>query len=124
MKYKGHMYKWEKPFGHVRHHWELRSQHGGVHFHVSIVENYDDSAGLELHSIYPQGDDAPDHINCPITGGRCWHDGTSLYATETLWPMIKHDLSKGDHEAIFRLLEREAKRLEEYSPNYQPGDRE
>jgi hypothetical protein len=120
MKYTGHLYKYEKPFGYPRHHWELRSQHGGVHFHVSVVKDYDPSAGLELHSIYPKNDDAPDHINCPITGGRCWHDGTSLYAMETLWPMIKVYLEKGDHDSIFQILEHEAKRLEEYSPNYKP----
>jgi hypothetical protein len=121
MKYTGHLYKWEKSFGHVRHHWELRSKHGGVHFHVSEVEGYSTTAGLEFHSIYPRGDDAPSHVNCPITGGRCWHDGTSLYATETLWPMIKHDLATGNHDAIFKLLEHESRRLEECAPDHKPS---
>lgn len=78
--------------------------------------------GLELHSIYPKGDDAPDHIDCPLTGGRCWHDGTSLYASETLWPHIQPYLRDGDHETIFKILEREAKKLEEYAPNYKSED--
>jgi hypothetical protein len=117
MKYAGHLYKWSKPFNHVNHHWELRSVHGAVHFHVS-----GDHAGLEMHSIYPHGDDAPHHVNCPLTGGRCWHDGTSLYATETLWPMIQPYLKSGEHEKIFSILETEAERLAEYAPNYQPKE--
>src|SRR3546814_5446238 len=47
-------------------------------------------------------------INCWLIGGRCWHDGTSLYATDTLWPMIEAMLRTGDHETIFRVLEQEA----------------
>jgi hypothetical protein len=115
-EFNGHLYKWSKPFGSVNHHWELRSAHGGVHFHVTLSEKYAACAGLELHSVYPRGTDAPDHIDCPVTGGRCWHDGTSLYATETLWPMVETYLKGGNHEAIFRMLEEEARKLEEYAP--------
>ena len=107
MKYLGHRYEYTNGFGYPRHHWELRSAHGAIHFHISIVNTHPPSAGLEFHSIYPRGDDAPDHVNCPLTGGRCWHDGTSLYATDTLWPIIKVYLSKGDHESVFRILEHE-----------------
>lgn len=121
MKYAGHLYKWSKPFNSIYHHWELRTVHGGIHFHVSI-HNESVTAGLEFHSIYPQGDNAPSHIDCPITGGRCWHDGTSLYAMETLWPLVEPYLRHGDHETIFQILEGEAKRLQEYSPTYVRGD--
>lgn len=109
-KYNGHIYKWSKPFGHVSHQWELRSEHGGVHFHISVVpDSQHQSAGLEFHRVV--GDGAPDHIDCFLTGGRCWHDGTSMYATDFLWPTIKMYLEDGDHEAVFRTLEREAEKL-------------
>lgn len=113
MKYRHHKYTWTKPFGNVYHQWELVGPVGAVHFHVCISEKNDwpPSCGLEFHHTEACGwhtDEAPHHLNCPLTGGRCWHDGTSLYATETLWPRIKDWLNAGDHEAIFRLLEREA----------------
>ena len=53
-------------------------------------------------------DDAPSHLSCWLLKGNCWHDGTSLYAIETLWPMIKPLLAASDHEQIFRTLETEA----------------
>ena len=117
MKYTGHTYKWTKMFDSVHHHWELRSAHGGIHFHASVFKG-NPVCGLEFHSIYPRGEDAPDHIDCPVTGGRCWHEGTSLYAMETLWPMIEPYLKHGEHEQIFSILEHEAKSLEKYSPNH------
>lgn len=117
-KFRHQKYTYSNPFGNPRHHWEVVGAHGGVHFHVTIVKGSDASAGLEFHSIYPRGEDAPDHINCPLTGGRCWHDGTSLYASETLWPMIEASLRAGAHEEVFRILEHEAKRLEKYKPAY------
>lgn len=106
-KFRGHEYRWSKPFTSVRHHWELRSGAGGIHFHVSLTHGYPPSAGLEFHSVTQRGNVAPDHINCPITGGRCWHDGTSLYASEHVWPLVEGYLKDGDHEKIFAILEAE-----------------
>lgn len=110
MQFAGHLYRWTKQFDSIQHHWELRSVHGGIHYYASLYKGQP-ACGLERHSIYPVRDHAPDHINCPITGGRCWHDGTSLYASETLWPRIEPLLRAGDHEAIFQILEREALEL-------------
>ena len=45
--------------------------------------------------------------DCPLTGGQCWHDGTSMYARETVWPRAEIYLRNGDHDGIFRMLERE-----------------
>ena len=92
--------------------WELRGPDGGVHFHVSIPRNpeYSVSAGLEIHRCAPaeyQVGSAPHHIDCPVTGGRCWHDGTSLYAIETLWPRFEFYYRGSDHDAAFRDLEHE-----------------
>lgn len=111
MRFRAHKYTLTHPFMSTRHHWEVVGPIGGVHFHVSIMdddEKYPDpSAGLEFHHAFDptRGQEAPHHLDCPVTGGRCWHDGTSLYASETLWPVIKCDLQGGDHRAIFRILE-------------------
>lgn len=113
--FKGHTYTWCKPFTRIRHQWELRSAHGGITFWAMDI-SVSPTCGLELHSIYQQGENPPDHINCPVTGGRCWHDGTSMYATDALWPLIEPYLKDGDHETIFRILEREAEKLKEYRP--------
>jgi hypothetical protein len=69
-RYKGHQYRWTKPFNYVSHHWELRSVHGGIHFSAQVV-NGNPCCGLEFHSIYPRGGMAPDHITCEmLTRGR------------------------------------------------------
>jgi hypothetical protein len=121
-KFAGHKYQWTMPFTSVRHHWELRGPRGGIHFHVSIQNDskYDPSCGLEFHHCFDPtgGKTAPHHVNCPVTGGQCWHDGTSLYASEYVWPLVEHYLRDGDHPAVFRILERE------YEKHFERGDDE
>jgi len=78
-----------------RHNYEVICNKGAINFHwVDYLDRKDipDNAGLEIHYRIPpeyMEDRAPTHIDCQLTGGWCWHDGTSLYATETLLPMIK-----------------------------------
>lgn len=103
IKYKHHKYTWTNRFNTVRHNWELVGPNGALNLHVSITDPYDPSCGLEFHHL--SGEGAPDHINCPYTGGRCWHDGTSLYASETVWPVVKSYLQHNNHELIFHYLE-------------------
>lgn len=108
MKYRHHKYTWSNPFTSVRHNWEFVGPVGAVNFHVSLTPGYPDSAGLEFHHTAAcnyRPNTAPDHVNCPLTGGQCWHDGTSLYASETVWPAVQAMLRSGNHEAIFRYLE-------------------
>ena len=124
-RYRHHKYTWSKPFNAVYHDWSLTCADGGLNFHVSIYED-SPSCGLKIHRTAPadyQRGEAPHHLDCPVTGGRCWHErertqrtsssrnGTSLYARETLWPLIEGWLRTGDHEAIFRCLEAEADRI-------------
>ena len=112
-RFAGHKYTMiPAAWGTTRHRWELRGPDGGIHFHVGISRDakYPPTAGLEIHRCAPpdyQRGEAPHHVDCPVTGGRCWHDGTSLYASETLWPMFEVWLRSGDHESIFRALESE-----------------
>lgn len=114
-KYRHHKYTWTNPHTAIRHAWEILGPIGAVSFHVQILddEKYGPTAGLEFHHTEACGfntEFAPDHIDCPLTGGRCWHDGTSLYAIESLWPQVEHHLQAGDHPEIFRILEHEADR--------------
>lgn len=112
-RFSGHKYIWTHPFSSTRHHWELRGPIGAVHFHVSIMddrEGYPDpSCGLEFHHAFDptKGQQAPHHLDCPMTGGRCWHEGTSLYASESVWPLVQGYLKDSDHKGIFRILEGE-----------------
>ena len=118
--FRNHKYCWTKPFTAVRHEWSLVGAQMAVSFHVSVLEGHEDTAGLEIHYFHAPDymrDNAPSHIDCPYTGGRCWHDGTSLYATETLWPLFKTYLAMGDHESIFRALEREIVRRDTHEEN-------
>lgn len=110
-RFAGHKYTFTPgQWGNDHHCWELRGPDGGIHFHASIPKDgdYPPGCGLEVHRCTPapyQQGDAPHHLDCPVTGGRCWHDGTSLYASETLWPMFEGWLRLGDHASIFRALE-------------------
>lgn len=109
-KFRDHCYTWRKPYGTVHHQWSFTAATMAVSFHVSIFGDASPTCGLEFHRFQcPDGESAPSHTDCPIAGGRCWHDGTSLYATERLWPMIQPLLKDGDHEAVFRILEGEVR---------------
>lgn len=110
MTFTGQRYTYTNPFGSANHEWSVIGPCAAVHFHVSVNAQYGDTAGLEIHYFESPGymkDRAPSHVDCRFTGGRCWHDGTSLYAMETLWPMIRSMLAEGDHDTVFRVLERE-----------------
>jgi hypothetical protein len=106
-KFMHHKYTWSKPWGTISHNWELVGPNGAIDFRVSISETKygGPSAGLEFHHL--SGDGAPNHLECALTGGRCWHDGTTLYAIDGVWPSVEPMLRRGDHDGIFSILERE-----------------
>lgn len=115
-KFRHHKYTWSSPFGNPRHNWELVGPEGGVHLHVGLYKGQDASCGLEFHHtrdawrrLYGR-DEAPHHLECHILHAPCWHDGTSLYASEHIWPLVEPMLKGGEQEAIFRVLEREYER--------------
>jgi len=118
-RYRHHKYTWLRRGDWIAHRWELVGPYGALHFSAQIhqpardmtTERYETSCGLECHYAQPpeymQGQ-APTQTDCALTGGWCWHDGTSLYAMETLWPEFSERLRIGDHDGIFRALEYEA----------------
>lgn len=115
MKFRHQKYTWSRPFLTIQHRWEMVGPNGAIHFTASVYEKEDNATcGLEFH--HHSGEGAPHHLNCPLTGGRCWHDGTSLHATENLWPLIKGYLSDGSHDIVFSLLERE------YESHFEPNE--
>ena len=86
---------------------------GAVHLHISRYSSSESglmySGGLEYHYRSPPDymkDKPPSHDECQILKCPCWHDGTSLYASEVYQPMFL----RNDHEGIFRQLERDAER--------------
>ena len=77
----------------TRHAWVVRGQ--VMCLELWITEpgpalGIEPQAGLESHYLIRPPwvqDEAPHHTSCSITGGDCWHDGTSLYAMEYYLPM-------------------------------------
>jgi hypothetical protein len=112
LRYRHHKYTWTNPYKQsVRHSYEFVGARGGIHFHATLTEGHGVCAGIEVHYRYPQvhmKDDAPSHLDCWLIKGNCWHDGSSLYASDTLWPRIEQHLKAGDHQSVFRILEVEA----------------
>ena len=110
-RYAQHKYTWTGDYGAENHQWQMVCQRGGLHFTVGRIGDGEFWAGLEVHSLTPLYEDsAPSHSPCWLLGAPCWHDGTSSYALETLWPEIKAYLANGDHKSIFQVLECEANR--------------
>ena len=112
MRYKHHKYTWTNPYESVRHQWEFAGARGGIHFHVTLFKGSSPTGGLEYHYRTPPShmvDEVPH--NCWLIHGACWHEGTSLYATDTLWPMFEPMLKRGEHEKIFKILEEHADKM-------------
>lgn len=93
---------------------QVIGEDGGCEFHFSCADEerriYGDGAitsgGFECHfkaSSRPEyyADHAPHHTDCPVTGGDCWHDGTSLWAREHWLP----GMASGGEEWVWRELE-------------------
>lgn len=101
-------YKYNNRGGAERHMWTCVGRHGAVHLHVSGPFDSRYSGGFEIHYRVPPDsmkDEAPSHEDCWLLHGACWHDGTSLYASEVLIPFWLSD--RHDHERMFELLQRE-----------------
>jgi hypothetical protein len=87
----------------------------GLHLHISeMVDGYkpeygpETSGGIGIHYRTPPDymkDDAPSCNPCWLIGGPCWHDGSSMQATEFWIPFWL--ANRNDHERMFRALEKE-----------------
>ena len=76
------------------------------HAHLEVTRRFGVAGGVEFHyraaPEYMESDE-PSHDQCWILGGRCWHDGTSLWASEYWIPLLQ----SGGEAAIWHALEYE-----------------
>ena len=107
-----HKYTYEMWFGSEKHMWTCVGGRGGIHLSITVYKDkeLEPSAGLEFHrKVSPDHpDDAPTHDVCWLLKTPCWHDGTSLYASEHFIPMWK--AMPHNHEGIFLQLAGEYRR--------------
>ncbi len=93
-----------------KHIWLIECAQGAVHLHITDLgekcEHDRYSGGIETHYRKPpdhMATDSPSQNQCWIFGGSpCWHDGSSLYASEHFVPMWEMD--KHDHDGMFNAL--------------------
>lgn len=93
-----------------QHNYIVIGPRGALNFHISDLENLNIecdrwSGGLEAHFRTPPDymqEKAPSHDQCAILQAPCWHDGTSLYASEVLIPFWLQ--APDDHVRMFELL--------------------
>jgi len=82
--------------GRVRHEWYVKGAAGAVSVWARTtpaIPRYPAEwmGGCEMHSSKPLPySDAtrPDHEQCNILNGPCWHDGSSLYFSENVAPEL------------------------------------
>jgi len=93
--------------------WCLTGPDGGIHIWARVNpsrviswEKY--YGGVETHyrkQVYSWQEE-PSHAHCWLLDGPCWHDGTSLYFSERLAPMLNNyepeELTKVDFEGELR----------------------
>ena len=113
-------YRLSWPYGQPCHTWILIGAIGALHLHVTdrgkgAEPTFGDSTGdrfyggIEIHYRQPTGHmrlKPPSHDHCGVLNAPCWHDGSSLRATEywiPLWLEEPHD-----HARLFSALAVEA----------------
>ena len=110
-------YKYCRLFGQPRHIWALVGAHGGLHLHITDYgEKHEEEygyryqGGIEVHWRHPPSgaNRPPDNDECWLLKCPCWHDGSSLQATETWIPIWLS--CKDDHDHMFAMLANEADR--------------
>lgn len=105
-------YEFTLRFGKPFHLWSLLGARGGLHLH--ITDNGEEHAreygeryhgGIEIHYRTPPDymqDTPPTSDECWLLHAPCWHDGSSLQASERWIPMWL--TNQHDHEYMFRML--------------------
>ena len=110
-------YEYTRRFGQGEHTWSAVGAKGAVHLHVTDYGQDHDtrympdrySGGIEIHYRYPpeyMAKKAPDHDRCCLLNAPCWHDGSSLQASERWIPHWQEFQGAPDeHDRMFALLE-------------------
>jgi hypothetical protein len=112
-----------------RHIWSVVGPAGGVHIWAAPSpwkpgdRFYGQEmfyGGIEVHSRTPMYGDHASQDECWLIGGPCWHDGSSLYFSESIEPRLrgyKDEWSEGVHEYMrFKLFDWYQSNLAESGP--------
>lgn len=106
-------YKLEYDLGRWRHNYVIETSWGALELHVHEMDEEtkkrhpdlsEPTGGIECHYRAPPGymaDRPPSHNRCWILDAPCWHDGSSLAASEKWIPMWQTRTS--DQEILERL---------------------
>lgn len=111
-----YQYRLAPRFGQWEHSYELIGLHGGVHLHITeYTKDYQNitgpyGGGIEFHyrTPYRGRNEPPSHDECWLLKAPCWHDGSSLWASEYWIPLWEN--ARGDHSRVFGALARAADR--------------
>lgn len=88
------------------HMWEVESEFGGGHLHIRYKGVGEFYGGIEIHYRSPPDymkGSAPHHHDCFVTGGLCWHDGSSLGADIPI--QVFDDGKNINHDYFFDFVE-------------------
>lgn len=93
----------------LQHNWILIGPQGAIHVHVTGAGQIGDThlrpgGGIECHwgQPHPSLNRSPDHQHCEILQGPCWHDGSSMFVSDHILPMLDLDsLHVSHHRFVF-----------------------
>lgn len=97
--------------------WIVVGKSGALDFHCTrgdseVARRFGRSGGVEFHyrqpTSYMAADYGSTHEHCWILQGPCWHDGTSLWASEHWIPLLEREGEDG----VWAELERQYRRHE------------
>lgn len=82
---------------------------GGIHYWTmtTVDKGWGRTGGIEMHSPVAMYSGQVTHGRCWLLGGDCWHDGSSLQATEYWNPLFDRCNVSMDFEPLWRSLEGE-----------------
>ena len=117
-------YIYEHSLGCPRHTWTVLGAKGAVHLHITDYgeehgKKYGERylGGIEIHYRHPpeyMTEKPPSQDECWLLKCPCWHDGSSLQASEVWIPTWQAD--PHDHDGMFAMLKNDARqRFEEES---------
>lgn len=108
--------------GHVPDIADLRDWGGGFVEVEGVGDLWisDVPGGVEIHSRtrprWCEEDKKPDHEECQVLGGPCWHDGSATAASEF------RESWHGDDESVWMMLESWARREDEERKELSDGE--
>lgn len=103
--------------GYLTHMWSLANKDGGIHISANVTPfrgQREWMGGCETHyAKCPDymDPDKPSHEHCWVLGAPCWHDGSSLYFSENVAPMLPspwdtepHHMATRHHKSVLSEL--------------------